>query len=183
MEQENELKVVSIRLIDEPPLFSRKKIEHPGDAVEVLGEELQKYDRELFCILNLRTKNKVINMNIVSMGTLDVALVHPREVFKSAILSNAAGIMLIHNHPSGVCQPSECDIQITKRLIECGRLLGIPVIDHIIIGEGQEYYSFRNHELLFQPEDNLGVAADKGSTMMDGYGDKGQKQVSFGRKK
>ena len=101
MKNAHELEVVSIRLVDEPPLLSEKLIKTSRDVIEVMGEHLQKYDRELFCILNLRTKGQVINMNIVSMGTLNLSLVHPREVFKSAILSNAAGIILLHNHPSG----------------------------------------------------------------------------------
>ena len=77
MEDAHELKVVSIRLVDEPPLLSKKAIKNPRDVIEVMGEHLQKYDRELFCILNLQTKGQVINMNIVSMGTLNIALVHP----------------------------------------------------------------------------------------------------------
>lgn len=150
MREQNELKVVSIRLVEEPPLFSKKVISSPYDVLDVLAEELKKYDRELFCVLNLRSKNQVINMNIVSMGTLNNALIHPREVFKSAILSNASSIMLLHNHPSGDCKPSDEDIKITKELIESGKCLEIPVIDHIIVGEQQKYFSFYEHEILFQ---------------------------------
>ena len=100
MEQMNELKVVSIRLVDEPPLFSKRELTPPKAVSEFMGQELQKYDREFFCVLNLKTNNQVINMNVVSVGTLNTALAHPREVFKSAVLSNAAGIILLHNHPS-----------------------------------------------------------------------------------
>ena len=98
MESAHELKVVSIRLVDDPPLFSKKGIKTSRDVIEVMGAELRKYDRELFCVLNLRTKGQVINMNIVSMGTLNLSLIHPREVFKSAVLSNAFSILLLHNH-------------------------------------------------------------------------------------
>lgn len=157
MEKEHELKVVSIRLVDEPPLFSKKPLLTSADAVEAVGKELQKYDRELFCILNLRTKGQVINMNIVSMGTLNTALVHPREVFKSAILSNACAIILVHNHPSGNCTPSPQDMQITENLRKCGELLGIPVKDHIIIGGGKEYYSFMENGLLGREEKSAGM--------------------------
>ncbi len=150
MENAHELEVVSIRLVDEPPLLSEKPIKNSRDVIEVMGEHLQKYDRELFCILNLRTNGQVINMNIVSMGTLNLSLVHPREVFKSAILSNAAGILLLHNHPSGECMPSDCDIKITKRLVECGNLMGIQVEDHVIVGHGS-YYSFRENDMVFPP--------------------------------
>lgn len=114
MEQTHELKVVSIRLVDEPPLFSSSQLTSPKEVFELMGRELQTYDRELFCVLNLRTNNQVINMNVVSVGTLNTALAHPREVFKSAILSNADGIILLHNHPSGSCDPSREDCLITK---------------------------------------------------------------------
>lgn len=164
MEREHELKVVSIRLVDDPPLFSKKPLLTSADAVEVIGEELQKYDRELFCILNLRTNGQIINMNIVSTGTLNTALVHPREVFKSAILSNASDIILIHNHPSGNCTPSSLDTQITENLRKCGELLGIPVKDHIIIGSEKTYYSFVENGLLKQTGKSTGmnIAAEKG---------------------
>lgn len=140
----DKLKVVSIRLVDNPPLFSGKELKTPADVVELMAEELKKYDRELFCVLNLKTNGQVINMNVVSMGTLNAALVHPREVFKTAILSNAEQVLLIHNHPSGNCSPSEADRKITKCLIECGSMLCIPVVDHIIVAGGK-YYSLRDN--------------------------------------
>lgn len=150
----NKLKVVSIRLVDEPPLYSRKNMKNPFEVIEVMQEELSKYDRELFCILNLKAKGQVINLNVVSMGSLQRAIVHPREVFKSAILSNASSILL-HNHPSGDCQPSEEDIVVTKRLIYAGELLGIEVLDHIVIGEQKEYFSFRENDMLFRKGEAL----------------------------
>ena len=162
MEDAHELKVVSIRLVDEPPLLSKKAIKNPRDVIEVMGEHLQKYDRELFCILNLQTKGQVINMNIVSMGTLNIALVHPREVFKSAILSNAAGLILLHNHPSGECTPSESDIKTTKQLVECGNLMQIPVKDHVIVGGGN-YYSFRENDLVLPSTESIGIVAEQGN--------------------
>lgn len=157
MKNQNEIKVVSIRLVDDPPLYSNRALQTAQDVLDTVGEEIRKYDRELFCILNLRSKNQVINMNIVSMGTLNITLVHPREVFKSAILSNAAGIMLIHNHPSGECSPSKEDIEVTKRMAEAGDLMGITVLDHIILGE-QEYYSFRETGMLKSTSKNIDVA-------------------------
>lgn len=160
MEKEHKLKVVSIRLVDDPPLFSKKPLHTSADAVEVIGEELQKYDRELFCILNLRTNGQVINMNIVSTGTLNAALVHPREVFKSAILSNASGIILIHNHPSGDCQPSKADIAVTKRLIDAGEVLGISILDHIVIGGQKDYYSFMENDMLSKKNEMVPLVAE-----------------------
>lgn len=153
MEQTHELKVVSIRLVDEPPLFSSSQLTSPKEVFELMGRELQTYDRELFCVLNLRTNNQVINMNVVSVGTLNTALAHPREVFKSAILSNADGIILLHNHPSGSCDPSREDCLITKRLMAAGELMGIPVRDHVIVA-GSDYYSFLENENIIKKEQN-----------------------------
>lgn len=96
---------------------------------------MQGLDRENFVVLLLDTKNKVIGINTVSIGTLNSSLVHPREVFKPAILASAAALILAHNHPSGDPKPSREDIEVTKRLIEAGGLLGIQVLDHIIVGD------------------------------------------------
>ena len=97
---------------------------------------LQDQPSEVFAILCLSTKHRVIGYHEVSRGTLDTALVHPREVFKAAILANAAAIILTHNHPSGDPTPSADDLTLTQRLVEAGRLLGIDVLDHIVIGDG-----------------------------------------------
>ena len=155
MEQMNELKVVSIRLVDEPPLFSNRELTSPKAVFEFMGQELQKYDREFFCVLNLKSNNQVINMNVVSVGTLNTALAHPREVFKSAILSNAAGIMLLHNHPSGNCTPSREDCRVTKRMLAAGEIMGIPVMDHVIVA-GNDYYSFLENENIIKKDGNYG---------------------------
>lgn len=149
MEKKHELKVVSIRLVDDPPLLSEKPTDSPKAVVELMAKELEKYDRELFCILNMKTQSQVINMNIVTMGSLDAASIHPREVFKSSILSNAAYILLLHNHPSGLCVPSKEDELVTKRLKKCGDMLGIHVMDHIIVGDRGQYFSFRESGIIF----------------------------------
>jgi DNA repair protein RadC len=98
---------------------------------------LQDEAAEVFGILCLSTKNRVIAYHEVSRGTLDATLVHPREVFKAALLANAAGIIAGHNHPSGDPTPSPDDIALTQRLVAAGTLLGIPVLDHVIIGDGR----------------------------------------------
>ena len=128
------LKVVNVRLVKEPSLYSDEKIMTPEDAVHVVANELKTYDRECFAILSLKTSGKPINLNVVSIGTLDSSLVGPRETFKAAILSNAAAVIAIHNHPSGNIDPSHEDIMITERLVKAGQILGIPVMDHIIVG-------------------------------------------------
>lgn len=96
--------------------------------------QLDTYDCELFIVLSLDKKLRMTAASIITQGTLDASLVHPREVFQSAIMNNAASIIVVHNHPSGDPTPSEEDIAVTRKLIEAGRLLSIPVTDHIILG-------------------------------------------------
>lgn len=145
----NYLPKVSIRLVKDAEIYSEKEIHTKYDAIEIVGKELQDYDREVFAVLNLRSNGAVINMNIVSMGTLNSSLVSPREVFKTSILSNAAYVICIHNHPSGTVKPSKEDFMSTKRLCECGKILEIPVIDHLIIANGSnEIFSFAENGLL-----------------------------------
>jgi len=157
----DELKVVSVRLVEEQPWKSRSQLNTPTEVAKFLSEALSSYDRELFCCLNMSTKTQVINMNIISMGTLNAALIHPREVFKSAILSNANSVILAHNHPSWNCTPSEEDRNITRRLEGCGRLLGIEILDHIITGEPGVYYSFREKGILPAKDTEIHMAADR----------------------
>jgi DNA repair protein RadC len=108
------------------------------DLVEKVYE-LSSEAVEKFGIITLNTKNKVVGMHIISVGTLNAGLVHPREVYKTALCNNAASIIAFHNHPSGdpTCSPE--DIEVTKRLVEAGQILGIQLLDHIIIGEGNFY--------------------------------------------
>lgn len=129
-----ELEVVNVRLVKEPSLYSEKEVSSPEAVVELISKELAQYDREVFCILNLKANGQVINMNVVSMGTLNATLVSPREVFKSAILANASHIIALHNHPSGSLNPSREDMYLTKRLQECGQMMDIQLADHIIVG-------------------------------------------------
>ena len=101
-----------------------------------LFKHLSKESREHFIALHLDPKNKIICIDRVSIGTLTSSIVHPREVFKSALLSSCASIAFVHNHPSGDPDPSNDDINITKKLQEAGKMIGIPVLDHIIVGNG-----------------------------------------------
>lgn len=111
-------------------------IRSPGDAAEILMKHYEEADREIFTILMLNIKHKVIGIHDVSVGSLTASVVHPREVFKAACLANAAALIIAHNHPSGDPQPSKEDLNITRTLIEAGKLMDIPIIDHIIIGDG-----------------------------------------------
>lgn len=114
----------------------------PAECGLVLVKLLQDQPGEVFAILCMSTKHRVIAYHEVSRGTLDATLVHPREVFKAALLANAASIVLCHNHPSGEPTPSPDDIQLTRRLVAAGMLLGVEVLDHIIVGDSR-YYSFK----------------------------------------
>jgi DNA repair protein RadC len=127
----------------------QQQIRSSADASMLLHTYLADVDREHFVVLMLDQKNKVIGINNVSVGSLTASVVHPRECFKPAILSNAAAIILAHNHPSGQPQPSQEDRVLTVRLVAAGKLLGISVLDHVIIGDGTSaYFSFADEGLL-----------------------------------
>ena len=124
------------------PVLIGRTLSTPAASAAALASLLQDEPGEVFAILCLSTKHRVIAYHEVSRGTLDATLVHPREVFKAALLANAASIVLAHNHPSGDPAPSPDDMALTRRLVDAGRLLGVEVLDHIVIGEGR-YVSFR----------------------------------------
>ena len=148
---DREVKVVNIRLVKEPSLYSSEPITTPEDVLKVVAKELATYDREVFAVLNLKSNGQVINLNICSMGTLYSSMVSPREVFKSSILSNAAAFICLHNHPSGNPEPSDEDIKATKRLMHCGKLLDIRMLDHVIVAaESGRMFSFRNEGIIDQ---------------------------------
>lgn len=131
------INIVSIKMVKESSFqYLARQILSPNDAYEMIKEQLEGLDREQFIIACLNTKNEPTNITVVSVGTLNKAIVHPREVFKTAILSNASSIMAFHNHPSGDTTPSQHDIELTQRLYEAGNLLGIKLVDHLIIGDG-----------------------------------------------
>lgn len=113
----------------------KPKIKTAKDVFSYYVDELQDKKKEHFYALFLDTKNRIIDEELISVGTLNASLVHPREVFNPAIKASANAIILVHNHPSGDCDASRDDIEVTKKLIDSGDLLGIKVLDHVIIGE------------------------------------------------
>ncbi len=132
------LDIVKVMLVrDSDSHYREQPMIKPKDAVSVAKKFLAGEDREVFIIINLDHSLRVNSIHVVSIGSADMTLVHPREVFKAAILSNASRVILAHNHPSGNPEPSDDDNQITCRLFQCGDLLGIEVLDHIIIGDGR----------------------------------------------
>ena len=148
-----QLQEVNVRLClkEGAVLYSTAPLSHPEAARDVMRDVLKDLDREMVCVVNLDNKMKPINYNVVSIGSIDQSMVPIQNVYKSSILSNAASIMLLHNHPSGDVSPSSPDFDVTKKLVEAGKLMGIPVIDHLIIGGmNGDIYSFRteNPELF-----------------------------------
>jgi DNA repair protein RadC len=136
--------VYRVQLVRERSLpWDRAQLRSSKDVASLFRTSLGDTDREHFLVAMLDQKNKVIGINVVSTGSLTASVVHPREVYKPAILSNAAAIICGHNHPSGAPQPSPEDRALTVRLVQGGKLLGISVLDHVIIGDGTEtYFSF-----------------------------------------
>ena len=124
-----------------------RKFQSPQDVYETFRDRAEKADREECLALLLDTKNVMLGFHVVSIGILNRNMAHPREVFKAAILANAASILLVHNHPSGDPEPSEADVTSTKELMDAGELLDIPVLDHVIIGDGT-YFSFTKSNML-----------------------------------
>lgn len=148
-EQQFKLDIVSVRLVKEASLLSDIRLESPEAVVDFMGKRLAEMDREVVCVINVDVKNRPINCHIVSMGALDYAVVSPRELFKASILSNAASIVLLHNHPSGEIEPSKNDVLITKRVKTVADLIGIPLLDHIIVGwNNPKHFSFRSEKLM-----------------------------------
>lgn len=123
------------------------KIKGPEDVNNLLMEEMRYLNKEIFNIILLNTKNNVIAIENISVGSLNASIVHPREVFNIAIRRSSSAIILAHNHPSGDPKPSTEDVNITKRLIEAGSIIGINVLDHIIIGDGI-YFSMKEEEII-----------------------------------
>ncbi|AYO30980.1 MAG: repair protein RadC [Thermoanaerobacteraceae bacterium] len=122
-------------------------INTPVDVKNLLMEEMRFLEKEHFKVILLNIKNHVISVEDVSVGSLNSSIVHPREVFKPAIRRSSASMILVHNHPSGDPAPSREDVEITRRLIEAGKILGIEVVDHVIIGNGV-YISLREKGII-----------------------------------
>ena len=121
----------------------------PDSLYEYLVDicNMNKFPKEHFVEIAISSKGEIIGYSVISIGDISSSIVHPREVFQFAILANAAVIIVAHNHPSGDPAPSQEDIRVTKRLAECGNILGIKLVDHIIVGDN-DYYSFMKNRLL-----------------------------------
>ncbi|MCA1072494.1 DNA repair protein RadC [Clostridium bowmanii] len=147
------INIVSIKMVREGSiLYDVRKISSPSEGAELGRRFLEDLDREQLIVCCLDTKNQPLSISTISIGSLNASIVHPRETYKVAILSNAASIILFHNHPSGDTNPSSEDISITKRLKEAGEIIGISLIDHIIIiiiiGSDGKYCSLKEKGIL-----------------------------------
>ena len=140
---------ISLKICREKTVeYESKGITNPDRAFEAINNIIDNTDRECFGVIMMNNVNEINSFEICSVGTVNMTLAHPREVFKGAILSNASKIMLFHTHPSNTIEPSQTDIDTTKELIEASKILQIPIIDHIITCE-RGYFSFAEHGILF----------------------------------
>lgn len=133
---------------EELELYGKQKLTDSELAHRILKTYFYGQDREEVVCLCLDTKGKITAINSVSVGTLNQSFIHPREIFKGAILSNCASIIIAHNHPSGDPSPSPEDRIMTDKIKNAGQLMGIPLLDSLILGEDQQYYSFADHHEL-----------------------------------
>jgi len=129
---------VRCKLVREsPPVATPDRIKGPGDVFRFVSDLLDGDPQENFIVIHLNTQHHPVSFERVTRGIIDASLIHPREVFRGAILASAAGIIIAHNHPSGDPTPSAEDRHVTRQLTEAGEIIGIPVLDHVVVGEGR----------------------------------------------
>lgn len=157
MNEVNSIPVVSLRIKEDSKLYAEEPISNAEDAVKIFTKAIYKdlgfQDRESFLLLNLNTKNQPINMSVVAVGSLDHALIDIKSVFKTALLSNTAKMIVFHNHPSGCNTPSLEDIRFTDLLYTASNLMGLQLLDHIIVAKDcmsneLKLFSFNEHHLF-----------------------------------
>ena len=170
------LKEVCIRLAKGRALYSEQPLSSPAAALDVMRREMSQYDREVLCVVNMNSRLQPINFNIVSVGDINTSIAAIPNIMKSGLMTNAGSFLLLHNHPSGDVTPSKDDILTTRKVIEAGKIMGIPCVDHIVIGGGNGNYcsmreaqlaDFSNQIISMTAEDILRVADSK-STYEEG---------------
>jgi DNA repair protein RadC len=148
MSKKRSVEVVRLQMIREHmDYYSTKKVNRPSDVAEVVRRFINSSDREMFVAVHLATDNRIASVHLISLGTLNQSLIHPRECFKAALLCNAQSVVFAHNHPSGNLEPSVEDREITRKLRECGEVLEIKVLDALIVSD-EGYFSFVENSLL-----------------------------------
>ena len=155
------LKEVCIRLAEGHPLYSDVPLSSPGAALQVMRKEMSQFDRECLCVVNLNTKLQPINFNIVSVGELNQSIAAIPNILKSGLMSNAGAFILLHNHPSGDPTPSQADLTTTRKVIEAGKLMGIPCMDHIVVGGNDRYCSMREENLADFSNSSINMTAEE----------------------
>ena len=143
--------IVRLQMVKESSLYGMKRFSQPQEAVELVRPLLERADREMVVVMSLSTKLEPLALEIAAVGGVNACSVDIRDIFKHSLLNNAAYVVCFHNHPSGDPGPSREDRLLTKRIEDGGRLLGIPLIDHIVLGE-TGYYSFREQGLIEVPD-------------------------------
>lgn len=143
--QAKRVDIVQVKMVKERSvLYLARRIQSSSDADALVRQFLEELDREAMMVVALNAKSEPTCLQVISTGSLSSSIVHPREVFKVAILSNAYSILLAHNHPSGDTTPSQEDIKLTKRIKSASDIMGVPLLDHLIIG-CDSYYSFKEN--------------------------------------
>jgi len=145
------INIYKLKMVKEESVqYGTKMIKSPMEISTIACDlmEMHEMAEENFIIICLNTKNYIAGIHTISVGSLNASIVHPREVFKAAMLNNASSIILLHNHPSGDSSPSQEDITTTQRLIDGGNVLGIKVLDHVVIGSKFRYTSFKEQGLM-----------------------------------
>ncbi|GIP61111.1 JAB domain-containing protein [Paenibacillus woosongensis] len=145
------INVITLKQIREKSvLVETKRVSSPNDAAEIIHKIFEPEHElvEVAGLLSLNTKNEVVGAHHISRGTINAAIVSPREIFKAALMNNAVSIVLFHNHPSGHTHPSNEDIRMTENMVEAGKVLGIEVLDHIITGFDGDFLSLKSQGLM-----------------------------------
>ena len=167
--------MVSVRLVKDMDYISERPLRNSDDVIQFLGEQLCNYNREVVAMINMSSAGNVINASILTMGTVNEALMPVAEAYKVALLSNASQMILLHNHPSGEVSPSKADVSVTRRFALAGHLVGVPLVDHVIVGRSSKYglqkYSFRMNrpeciqvdEKWQEPESQKTAGRDEGT--------------------
>lgn len=143
--------IIRLRMVKESSLYGMKRFSQPWEAVELVRPLFDMADREMVVVMSLSTKLEPLALEVAAVGGINACSVVIRDIFKHSLLNNAAYVVCFHNHPSGDPEPSQEDKLLTKRIEDSGRLLGIPLIDHIIVGESG-FYSFRQNGLIHSTE-------------------------------
>ena len=160
-EKKYKLREVCIRLAEGHPLYSDVPLSSSGAALQVMRKEMEQFDRECLCVVNLNTKLQPINFNIVSVGELNQSIAAIPNILKSGLMSNAGAFILLHNHPSGDPTPSQAGLTTTRKVIEAGKLMGIPCMDHIVVGRNDRYCSMREENLADFSNNTINMTAEE----------------------